>query len=307
MLVLHRKQGRWEDRLFRDLPQFLQPGDCLVLNNSRVFSSRLFGRRAGHAGRIEVFLLRPAGADDRTWEVLVRPGRKVSVEEVIEFDSGLRARILTRSGHGLRTVRLECEGPVFEAIERIGHMPLPPYIRRPDTPGDRERYQTVYASSTGSVAAPTAGLHFTEEMLDRCRARGAALAEVTLHVGLGTFQPVHEETLRHQRLHEEFFEVPAEAWEAIHAARRVIGVGTTSVRSIESYAMGRRGSTDLFILPGFEFQVTQAMLTNFHLPSSSLIMLVCAFAGQKLTLAAYHHAVAGRYRFFSYGDCMLLL
>jgi S-adenosylmethionine:tRNA ribosyltransferase-isomerase len=225
--------------------------------------------------------------------------------ERILFSDELTAEILGRGEHGARTVRLSPAGDLYEVLERAGHTPLPPYIRRPDNPQDRERYQTVYASQRGSVAAPTAGLHFTAEMLERCRGAGAETAHVTLHVGLGTFQPLHTEVLEEVRLHHESFLVRPDAIDAMDRATRVVAVGTTSVRAIESDPSRRE--TDLFISPGFKFRRTGAMLTNFHLPRSSLLVLVCAFAGTDLVLAAYRHAVEQRYRFFSYGDCMLIL
>ncbi len=303
MLVLHRETRQWEDRLFRDFPQFLREGDCLVLNMSRVFPSRLFGHRAGEkqSGAVEVLLLRPISPDAKTWDALVRPGRKLRTGERIRFDQGAEARIIGRSEFGERTVRFESDGDIYEMLNAIGHVPLPPYIKRPDTMEDRERYQTVFAREKGSVAAPTAGLHFTPEILEECRKAGATIAEVTLHVGLGTFQPV-----RGEKLHSERFEIPAEAAEQLRAAKRTVCVGTTSVRAVESMMLGKSGETDLFIRPGFVFQKTGAMLTNFHLPQSSLLMLVCALAGTELVLAAYRHAVEAGYRFYSYGDCMLI-
>lgn len=318
MLVLHRAGQRWEDRAFRDLPAFMHAGDCLVLNDSRVFPSRLFGHRAGvHSrpvgknnpkrwqnlsGRVEVFLLEPLSEDALTWNALVRPGRKMRTAERIVFDQGIEAEILSRGEFGERTLRFHTDEPIYDVLQRIGHVPLPPYIKRPDRPEDRERYQTVFARATGSVAAPTAGLHFTPEVLEACRNAGADIAYVTLHVGLGTFQPVRGETL-----HSEHFEIAPENLARIERADRVVCVGTTSVRAVESQALGRQRETDLFIRPGFDFRRTGAMLTNFHLPQSSLLMLVCAFAGTELTLAAYRHAVAAGYRFYSYGDCMLIL
>ena len=299
MLVLDRNGQRWEDLAFRKFPEFLEPGDCLVLNDSRVFPSRLYGHRLGMTGKVEVLLLRPISDDTKTWTALVHPGRKMRTGERIRFDGDLEATILARGEYGERTLRFSCEGDLYTALERIGHVPLPPYIKRADTALDRERYQTVFAHERGSVAAPTAGLHFTSETLDQCR---ADIAKVTLHVGLGTFQPVRGETL-----HSEAFHVSAESAAKIRSASRVVCVGTTSVRAVESMALARTGETDLFIRPGFDFQLTGAMLTNFHLPRSSLLMLVCAFAGRELTLAAYRHAVESGYRFYSYGDCMLVL
>lgn len=328
MLVVFRAERRWEDRTFREFPDFLQPGDCLVLNDSKVFPARLFGHRAGvHAlpigkknparkeylrGEVEVFLVRPEPGDRNTWHVLVHPGRKMRVGERIRFEDGLEAEITGRGTFGERTVRLDYDGDLFEKFNRIGHVPLPPYIKRADEAADRERYQTVFASHPGSVAAPTAGLHFTPEILDRCRAAGAEIAYVTLHVGLGTFQPIRTGRVEEHRMHPEFFEITEENAAKLRAARRLVAVGTTSVRTIESAARGQGfvqsgGDTSLYIYPGFRFKAAGAMLTNFHLPKSSLLLLVCAFAEKDLILDAYRHAVASGYRFYSYGDCMLIL
>lgn len=318
MLVLDRAGRGWEDRVFRDFPSYLRDGDCLILNDSKVFPSRLFGHRAGvHSrpigknnpkrhenlsGRVEVLLLQPASADKLTWTALVKPGRKMRTGERILFDQGVEAEVVSRGDYGERTLRFIGNEPIYEMLERIGHVPLPPYIKRPDRAEDRERYQTVFARQTGSVAAPTAGLHFTPEILEQCRKAGADMAYVTLHVGLGTFQPVRTEAL-----HSERYGITQENVARIEAARRRVCVGTTSVRAVESQALGRSGETDLFIRPGFQFQRTGAMLTNFHLPQSSLLMLACAFGGTELVLQAYRHAVAAKYRFFSYGDCMLIV
>jgi len=298
MLVLYRKEQRWEDRLFRDFPSFLQPGDCLVLNDSRVFPSRLIGKRG--AAEVEVFLIEPIGPP-QTWKALVRPGKKMGVGERLRFGE-VEAEIVARGPFGERTVRFLLDRDIYEWLNEAGHVPLPPYIKRADREQDRQRYQTVFARQTGSVAAPTAGLHFTPEILRQCQAGQADIAYVTLHVGLGTFQPVRGETL-----HSERFSVSPESAEKIRAAPRVICAGTTCVRSVESFYLGQSGETALFIRPGFHFQRVDAMLTNFHLPQSSLLMLVCAFAGREFVLEAYRHAVAAEYRFFSYGDCMLLL
>ena len=316
MLVLYREDQRWEDRMFREFPQFLQPGDCLVLNDSKVFPSRLFGHRAGvHAlpvgknnpkrwqnlsGQVEVLLLQPLSDDARTWTALVHPGRKMRTGERVRFD-GVEAEVVGRGDFGERTLRFHLDGDIFEWLQKAGHVPLPPYIKRPDTPQDRERYQTVFANEPGSAAAPTAGLHFTPEILDACRNRGAEIAYVTLHVGLGTFHPVRGESL-----HSERFHITPQNAGKIKAAKRVVCAGTTCVRAAESMFLGRDGETDLFIRPGFQFQRTNAMLTNFHLPKSSLLMLVCAFAGRDFVLASYQHAVEAGYRFYSYGDCMLI-
>jgi S-adenosylmethionine:tRNA ribosyltransferase-isomerase len=308
MLVVDRQTGTWEDRTFRNLPNYLHPGDCLVLNDSRVFPSRLYGHREhGTGGRVEVFLTKPISEDGATWEALVRPGKKMRTGERVIVSNELSIEILGRGEHGERTVRLNPVGELFEVIERVGHVPLPPYIRRADTREDRDRYQTVFARERGSVAAPTAGLHFTPEILDECRMAGANAVHVTLHVGLGTFQPLHDDEIERVHLHAESFTVPQETVRAMDAALRVVAVGTTSVRAIESAARGSASDTSLFIYPGFEFRRTGAMLTNFHLPKSSLLVLVCAFAGRELALAAYRHAVEQEYRFFSYGDCMLIV
>ena len=304
MLVLDRASQTWSDRVFRDFPSYLHPGDCLILNDSRVFPSRLYGHREHSTGHVEIFLTKQISTDGLTWEALVRPGRKMRTGEKIIVSPDLTAEILGRGEFGERTVRLHPRGDLFEILDRVGHVPLPPYIRRDDRLEDRERYQAVFAKERGSVAAPTAGLHFTPEILEACQAAGASIARVTLHVGLGTFQPLHHEVIEEARLHSESFTVPEEAVRAMDAARRVIAVGTTSVRAIES---SPGGETNLFIYPGFQFRRTGAMLTNFHLPKSSLLVLICAFAGRDFALAAYRHAVAERYRFFSYGDCMLIL
>jgi S-adenosylmethionine:tRNA ribosyltransferase-isomerase len=301
MLVLHREERRWEDRTFREFPQYLAAGDCLVLNDSKVFPSRLYGTRVGFSGVVEVLLVQPLSEDAKTWTALVHPGRKMRTRERVAFD-GVEAEVIGRGEFGERTLRFYCEGDFYGHLGRIGHVPLPPYIKRGDNAGDRERYQTVFARETGSVAAPTAGLHFTTEILDACRKAGAEIATVTLHVGLGTFQPV-----RGEKLHAERFHVTDENAAKIRAAQRVICAGTTSVRSVESLFLNKTGETDLFIRPGFQFQRTNAMLTNFHLPESSLLMLVCAFAGREFVLSAYEHAVEAGYRFYSYGDCMLIL
>jgi len=300
MLVLDRASATFEDRLFRDFPSFTRPTDCLVFNDTRVFPSRLYGRRENGTGRVEIFLTKQITAN--TWHALVRPGKKMRTGERVMIADDLRAEILGRGDHGERVVRLDAQGDLFEVLEKVGHMPLPPYIRRPDTEADRTRYQTVFAQNRGSVAAPTAGLHFTPEILARCQGEQT---RVTLHVGLGTFQPLHSETVEENVLHEESFVVPPAAVEAMDRAHRVIAIGTTSVRAIESDPS--RPTTRLFLYPGAKFHRTGAMLTNFHLPKSSLLMLVCAFAGTDPTLAAYRHAVKENYRFFSYGDCMLIL
>ncbi len=347
LLHLDRATGHLADRGFRDFPGLLRPGDLLVLNNTKVFPARLFGRRAGLKslrlsrrnpatrdflhGRVEVLLTRqlaPAAelAPDKNknennndWECLVRPGRKIRVGERIFFGEAeeLQAEVIARGSFGERTIRFQPVNDFFARIARIGHVPLPPYITRPDSFADRERYQTVYARQRGSVAAPTAGLHFTPEILAQIADRGIETAEITLHVGLGTFQPVRSERVEEHKLHREPYTVSAETAKKINLAlaesRRVIAVGTTTVRTLE-YAARQSGGTitagsgeaDLFIYPGYNFKVVQGLLTNFHLPQSTLLMMVCAFAGRENVLRAYDHAVAKCYRFYSYGDCMFL-
>ncbi len=305
MLVVNRNQGSWEDNLFQNLPQFLRPGDCLILNDTRVMPSRIYGRRAGGNAEVEVLFLKQTAA--REWQALVRPGRRLHEGAVIELSERLGAMVVDTGERGERTLRLVGDGDLNDVLAEHGHTPLPPYIRRGDTPEDRDRYQTVFARNPGSAAAPTAGLHFTEEVLDRCRAAGAIVEYVTLHVGLGTFAPLRTINLSEVKLHSESYSIADDAATRIKAARRRIAVGTTTARTLETWAAtGRRtGDTNLFISPGYEFRAVDALLTNFHLPESSLLMLVCAFGGKDLVLAAYRHAVGEHYRFFSYGDCML--
>jgi len=322
--------------MFRDFPDLLRPNDLIVFNNTRVFPARLYGSRSGAKaqpvsshnpaardflkGRVEVLLTRQVSQEPNEWECLVRPGRKINVGEHLWFgnEDDLQAEVIARGSFGQRRIRF---GPIedfFGLVERLGHVPLPPYIDRPDRPADRERYQTVYARTRGSVAAPTAGLHFTPEILARIRDRGIETTELTLHVGLGTFQPVRVDRVEDHRLHGEAYEISARAAEtinrAIDAGRRVIAVGTTTVRTLE-YAAGQSGQgrlrpgsgeADIFIHPSYEFRIVGALLTNFHLPQSTLLMLVCAFAGKEPIMQAYRHAVEQKYRFYSYGDCMFL-
>jgi len=323
MLTLDRATGKYEDRIFRDFPELLRDGDLLVLNDSRVIPARLFAHRAGlhtqpghhSTGRIQILLTEQIS--EWAWRVLARPGRKALTGELLTFGDGeLRAEIVAHGEFGERTLRFEPVADFFGEIEKLGHIPLPPYIHRADVDWDRERYQTVYAHERGSVAAPTAGLHFTPEILDLIRARGVCIAYVTLHVGLGTFQPVRVERLEDIHLHTERYTVPESTADELNAARRegrrVVAAGTTTVRTLEHCALAggefapHSGSTSIFISPGFEFRAVQALLTNFHLPQSTLLMLVSAFGGREHVLNAYRHAVAERYRFFSYGDCMFL-
>jgi S-adenosylmethionine:tRNA ribosyltransferase-isomerase len=309
MLVVDRKAGTWTDRHFRDLPEYLGAGDCLVLNDSRVIPARLYGHRAAHTGRVEVLLVEPRGGY-RTWLALVKPGRKLPVGERIEFARDFRAEVIERTDRGERVLRFEGaegEDAFWARLEGLGHVPLPPYIHREDAAADRERYQTVFARERGSVAAPTAGLHFTPEVMAACQARDAEVARVTLHVGLGTFQPIEAEELSEVKLHSERFSISSGAQAAIRQAARVIACGTTSLRAIESLARGMQGETEIFLSPGDEFFVTKGLLTNFHLPKSSLFVLVCALGGTELMKSAYRHAIKAGYRFYSYGDCMLIL
>ena len=328
MLVVDRANGAWQDGWFREFPELLRAGDLLVLNDSRVIPARLYGRRAGRdsqskympTGRIEALLAEQVSTWE--WRALVRPGRKLLTGERLYFPQEgeplLEAAVIEHGEHGERILRFTPVEDFYGRLERAGHMPLPPYIHRQDADADRERYQTVYARERGSAAAPTAGLHFTPEILERIRGRGVQVAYVTLHVGLGTFQPVRVENVEDVRLHAERYTLSLEAAEAINAARaegrRVIAAGTTTVRTLEHCALvagnsnlqAHSGETSIFISPGFSFRVVTGLLTNFHLPQSTLLMLVSAFAGREKVLAAYEHAVAERYRFFSYGDCMFL-
>ena len=323
MLVVDRAAGTWSDHSFVDLSGHLEPGDALVLNNTKVLSCRLFGRRAGvHAttskkkitGLVEILLLQRVAEDPNRWEALVRPGRKLRVGECIHFPGGLEGTIIGRGERGLRVIEF-APVPDFPALlERVGHMPLPPYIKRSDEISDRERYQTVFARRPGAAAAPTAGLHFTEERLGQLKAAGVKPVEITLHVGRGTFQPVEVDDVEQHEMHAESYEISAAAARTLNEAARRVAVGTTSVRTLEQgiregggVFRASSGKTSLFIYPGFAFRAVGALLTNFHLPRSTLIMLVAAFAGKDLTLASYRHAVREKYRFYSYGDCMLIV
>jgi S-adenosylmethionine:tRNA ribosyltransferase-isomerase len=374
MLVMSRATGALRDASFAELPALLNPGDLLVLNDTRVIPARLYARRTLRrerekpTGRIEVMLTEPVvpqkpriqmmggpGPDSETWEniqlrapsiprssaewvgnhepqpatgenlwrALVRPGRKVAIGEILIFPApdgaiALEAEVLERGQFGERLLRFKPVDDFFATLDRIGHIPLPPYIRRDDAAADRERYQTVFSRERGSVAAPTAGLHFTPQILDTLTARGVEIARITLHVGLGTFAPLRVERVDEVRLHRERYTLTAPAAEAINRAaaegRRIVAVGTTVVRTLEHCALQAAGSplqphsgeTEIFISPGFQFRLASALLTNFHLPQSSLLMLVSAFAGREQVLAAYAHTVQQKYRFFSYGDCMFL-
>jgi S-adenosylmethionine:tRNA ribosyltransferase-isomerase len=323
LMVIDRRSGAIDHRWFNDLPALLRPGDLLVVNDTRVFPARLIGVRLPGRGAAECFLVRPADEPD-TWIALVHPGQRLREGSRMEFGPGaagatLHAEVVGRHFHGRRTVRLWTEdgSPVREMIDEIGHVPLPPYIKRPDAMSDRDRYQTVYARERGSIAAPTAGLHFTPEILEALRARGVERAHVTLHVGYGTFQPIRVERLDEHQMEAEHYEVTPAAAAALTAARRekrrIIAVGTTTTRTLESLAISAdgevaagSGETALFIHPGHAFALVSGLITNFHLPQSSLLMLVSAFAGREHVLAAYREAVANRYRFYSYGDAMFI-
>ncbi len=337
MLHLVRYPEAMHDREFRTLPDLLRPGDLVVLNDTRVIPARLFGRRSGARsqpvsprnpaardflrGKVEVLLTRKLlSSQGEQWEALVHPGRKIGVGEQLYFGEAdeLHAEVVGRGEYGVRALRFDPVPDFFSVLERIGHVPLPPYIDRPDKPEDRSRYQTVFAREIGSVAAPTAGLHFTSETLDRLHQRGIATAYITLHVGLGTFQPVHEAIVEQHKLHCEHYNISQEAARqintALHEGQRIVAVGTTTVRTLEQAALiaegggvqAGSGESGLFIYPGFQFRVVSTMLTNFHLPRSTLLMLVCAFAGKDVVLRAYRHAMQQRYRFYSYGDCMFI-
>jgi S-adenosylmethionine:tRNA ribosyltransferase-isomerase len=334
LLWVSRASGELSDRGFSEFPELLGAGDLLVCNDSKVFPARLHGRRGGERvrsprtpaareflpGKVEVLLTRRVAEDRDEWECLVRPGRKIGVGERLLFgdEDELEAEVVARGSFGERRIRFRPVADFFDRLDRLGHVPLPPYISRPDLLADRDRYQTVYARERGSVAAPTAGLHFTREILSRIQARGIETAQITLHVGLGTFQPVRVERVEDHQLHREICQISSAAAEAINrtldAGRRVVAVGTTSARTLEYFASQSANGrvqpgtleADIFIYPGYQFRVVGALLTNFHLPHSTLLMLVCAFGGKEHVLDAYRHAVEHAYRFYSYGDCMFL-
>ena len=312
LMVLDPSNYTIEHRRFSELGDFLKRGDLLIFNDTRVIPARLIGAREHTGGKVEVFLLRQIEKDQ--WEALVKPGRKVRVGSVVKFSEELSCEILAHTDFGGRIVRFIYAGVFEEILDRLGTMPLPPYIH--EKLEDRERYQTIYSRVKGSAAAPTAGLHFTESLMEELRKKGVQFGFVTLHVGLGTFRPVQVDTIEDHVMHSEYYSVPEETAELIHTAkkegRRVIAVGTTSIRTLESAAAATgiveagTGWTDIFIYPGYEFKIVDAVITNFHLPKSTLIMLICAFAGRAFTLEAYRTAVAEEYRFFSFGDAMLI-
>lgn len=314
LLVYDRQSGTVAHRHFRDVVEYIRPDDCLVLNDTRVIPARLLGKREDTGGAMEFLLLKDHGND--VWETLVKPGRRAQIGTRFTFGDGvLTAEVLSKTDGGGRLVRFFYEGVFAEVLDRVGLMPLPPYIH--EKLEDPERYQTVYARYRGSAAAPTAGLHFTEELLDTIREQGTAIAKLTLHVGLGTFRPVKEERIEDHPMHAEAYTVTEEAADTINTARqrggRIIAVGTTAVRTLETVADENgtvhpaEGQTDIFIYPGYRFRAVDCLITNFHLPQSTLLMLVSAFAGREQILAVYREAVAREYRFFSFGDAMLIL
>ena len=327
LLLVRRASGEISHHVFAELPALLQPTDLVVFNNTKVFPARLLGHRRGLASQnypsektpsatIEVLLLKALGDD--IWEVLVKPGRKMRVGERVRFSNRLECEVVDRGVLGSRRVRFSYEGSFDDLIDTLGHVPLPPYIDRPDEAEDKSRYQTIFARKRGAVAAPTAGLHFTPAVLRKLRDRGVETCEITLHVGLGTFQPVHADQVADHQMEAECFEIAADVAQVIQAAkaknRRVIGVGTTAARALETSAgrhggtvQAETGETRLFIYPGFNFSCLDGLLTNFHLPRSTLLMLVCAFAGRETIFAAYQQAIDAKYRFYSYGDCMLII
>ncbi len=314
LLVLGRQTGAIAHKHFRDLTQYLKPGDCLVLNDTKVLPARLFGQKQGGDAEIEVVLLKQLNLTD--WEVLVRPGRRARVGTRLSFGEGeLEAEVIDNTDAGGRVLRFHFEGQFLEILDKLGQMPLPPYIV--EKLADKNRYQTVYARDLGSAAAPTAGLHFTENLLQTLSEQGVQIAYLTLHVGLGTFRPVQVEIVEEHRMHSEFYSISEEAAELINQTRlaggRIIAVGTTSARTLETVGQAdgsvRAGSgwTDIFIYPGYKFKVLDGLITNFHLPKSTLVMLVSALAGRERVLAAYEAAIKDRYRFYSFGDAMLII
>jgi S-adenosylmethionine:tRNA ribosyltransferase-isomerase len=321
LLILHKGTGEVEHAHVSSLAEYFREGDLLVVNDTKVFPARLLGARVPSGGAVECLLL--AHLEDQKWDALVHPGQKLQPGSEMVFRGSrhvLHGEILDRRFHGRRTIRLwsESGGNVEDVIDAIGHMPLPPYIKRDDTTGDRDRYQTVYARERGSVAAPTAGLHFTPELLDVLHKQGVERTAITLHVGYGTFQPVRVDQVEAHTIDAERFSISEAAADAINRAkrekRRVIAVGTTTTRALESAGRAGRGTitpqsgwSDLFIYPGFRFGIVDTLMTNFHLPESSLLMLVCAFGGRDVVLAAYREAITEKYRFYSYGDAMLLV
>ncbi|QXM05928.1 tRNA preQ1(34) S-adenosylmethionine ribosyltransferase-isomerase QueA [Crassaminicella indica] len=314
LMILSKKTGKIEHKKFKDIIEYLNPGDCLVLNNTRVLPARLFGARENTGGKVEFLLLKRINQNQ--WETLVKPGKKAKIGDTIVFGDGLlKAKVIGMGQEGSRIIEFEYDGIFEEILDELGTMPLPPYIK--ESLNDKERYQTVYSKHEGSAAAPTAGLHFTKKLLKKIQEKGIKIAYVTLHVGLGTFRPVKSEDILSHKMHSEFYMVSKEAAELINRTKesggRVISVGTTSTRVLESTADEKgfihegQGWTDIFIYPGYRFKVIDGLITNFHLPESTLIMLVSAFSSRAFTLNAYEEAIKNKYRFFSFGDAMFII
>lgn len=314
LLVVNKETGDMEDKHFHDILDELQPGDALVMNNTRVLPARLYGEKPETGGHLEVLLLTNTEGD--TWETLIKPAKRAKVGTEIQFGDGrLKAVVKEELEHGGRIIEFKYDGIFLEILESLGEMPLPPYIK--ERLDDPDRYQTVYAEENGSAAAPTAGLHFTKELLEEIKAKGVHLVYLTLHVGLGTFRPVSVDNIEEHHMHSEFYRLTEEAAKQLNEVRqaggRIVAVGTTSIRTLETIGTKFNGEiqadsgwTDIFITPGYQFKVVEAFSTNFHLPKSTLVMLVSAFAGKDLTLAAYQHAIEEKYRFFSFGDAMFI-
>ena len=314
LLVVNKEPGDMEDKHFHDILDELQPGDALVMNNTRVLPARLYGEKPETGGHLEVLLLTNTEGD--TWETLIKPAKRAKVGTEIQFGDGrLKAVVKEELEHGGRIIEFKYDGIFLEILESLGEMPLPPYIK--ERLDDPDRYQTVYAEENGSAAAPTAGLHFTKELLEEIKAKGVHLVYLTLHVGLGTFRPVSVDNIEEHHMHSEFYRLTEEAAKQLNEVRqaggRIVAVGTTSIRTLETIGTKFNGEiqadsgwTDIFITPGYQFKVVEAFSTNFHLPKSTLVMLVSAFAGKDLTLAAYQHAIEEKYRFFSFGDAMFI-
>lgn len=317
LMVLHRETQEIEDKKFNDIVDYFQKGDCLVVNQTKVFPARLFGRKEKTGAKIEVLLLRELNSQDKIWDVIVEPARKVRIGNKIYFDEDLVCEIIDNTTSRGRTIRFLTDKDVFEIVERIGTVPLPPYIKREPVPADKKNYQTVYAKVAGSVAAPTAGLHFTNQLLKKIEKKGVKIVPVILHIGLGTFRPVEVEDLTKHRMDSEYYEIPESTAEAINKTilnrGRVFAVGTSTVRALETSVTAsrlsapNRGWTDKFIFPPYDFKIVDALITNFHAPESTLLMLVAAFAGYDFTMKAYKKAIKDGYRFLSYGDAMLIL
>lgn len=318
LLSVERLTGSMVSRQFVEIVDAFRSGDVLVINDTQVIPARLFGRKAS-GGQVEVLLVRRCRdeASGQDWLCMTRSSKPLTAGTRLIFDARLTAEVLQAGDDYLRRVRFDCQGDFWQVVDEIGHLPLPPYIKRPDTPSDRSRYQTVFAREKGAVAAPTAGLHFTAEIIEQIRAKGVKICNLTLHVGPGTFLPVRVEDVRQHKMHAEYYSIPAATAQTINQARagggRVFAVGTTVTRALETAAgdngllKAGDGDSEIFIIPGYRFKIVDALITNFHLPKSTLLMLVSAFAGRELMLRAYNQAVGEKFRFFSYGDCMLIL